>query len=423
MERMQATQQELLSLIEKRRSQYGQVLVSSVLIKNGDLWRNSLTHFMALPKEAQYKLPKTLDYSDIIAIKTLISIDELKEVANQLFSGKVIIRGLPPIDFKGHYYSTFELYYKSGDEYINSKWPSNVYHIVSEDSTRGPINRRRIATTDAPFFPMGEDLLSYWMGLNVSRYGQFWNSIIIILPNYQARITDLTIESKILKIGVETNEIKESDIVGKLYCSLDNEKRVEDFSFKDNKASVEIEEIPDILAVSLISKVTGEVLDFRTSYDPFADPDIEIEPDSSSVEMLIGFGENEHVEFKESLSAQHGIIQSAVAFANTDGGVILVGVNDNGGVVGVPDPKPEETISNIIRGNTQPDIPTRIRTVTIDGKKVVVVQVMAGEDTPYWYRDNGTFVRVNATNRHASPSEIKQLVNKKQRASNPSPDF
>lgn len=52
------------------------------------------------------------------------------------------------------------------------------------------------------------------------------------------------------------------------------------------------------------------------------------------VEKLISTGENEEIEFKENFDFK-GIVETAIAFANKRGGVILVGVRNNGTVVGL----------------------------------------------------------------------------------------
>ena len=57
--------------------------------------------------------------------------------------------------------------------------------------------------------------------------------------------------------------------------------------------------------------------------------------DAETVAAWLAAGEGEHTEFKEKYSSR--VIESLVAFANTAGGRVLVGVNDRGRIVGLPD--------------------------------------------------------------------------------------
>ena len=87
------------------------------------------------------------------------------------------------------------------------------------------------------------------------------------------------------------------------------------------------------------------------------------------VEKLISIGENEKIEFKENFDF-NGIVETAVAFANKRGGVILVGVRNNGTVVGVQIGR--ETLrdwANKISQNTDPLVIPELEVEEIEGKK------------------------------------------------------
>lgn len=54
------------------------------------------------------------------------------------------------------------------------------------------------------------------------------------------------------------------------------------------------------------------------------------------VEQIIGQGENAQVEFKEALNGlPQSFYETAVSFSNTDGGIVLLGVDDSGCVIGI----------------------------------------------------------------------------------------
>lgn len=82
------------------------------------------------------------------------------------------------------------------------------------------------------------------------------------------------------------------------------------------------------------------------------------------------FVESSHLELKEMINGDFK--KEIIAFANTDGGEIYVGVTKNGNIVGVADTEKEmERISSMIHDGIHPDlIPfTSMETVSIEGKK------------------------------------------------------
>ena len=65
-------------------------------------------------------------------------------------------------------------------------------------------------------------------------------------------------------------------------------------------------------------------------------------------------GESSHVEFKTQDVHPNSLAEEIVAFANFDGGVILLGVNDAGEPVGCTRPDLEEAVINVCRNNVRP---------------------------------------------------------------------
>ncbi|MBO5523417.1 MAG: ATP-binding protein, partial [Roseburia sp.] len=65
--------------------------------------------------------------------------------------------------------------------------------------------------------------------------------------------------------------------------------------------------------------------------------------------------ETEHIEFKSQMTDE--IYKEVIAFANTDGGTIYIGIDDNGNEVGIDDVDETYTrITNGIRDAIQPDV-------------------------------------------------------------------
>lgn len=95
------------------------------------------------------------------------------------------------------------------------------------------------------------------------------------------------------------------------------------------------------------------------------------------IKLLIKEGEGLAVEFKEKYSSR--IDQDMVAFANTKGGVILVGVSDEGKVVGAKlKNRLKAEISDLAR-KCDPQIPIK-KISQVD--KVIAIEVLQGEERP-----------------------------------------
>ena len=91
----------------------------------------------------------------------------------------------------------------------------------------------------------------------------------------------------------------------------------------------------------------------------------------AEIEELIGKGESETVEFKEKFDNE--AIETAVAFANTNGGIILIGVFDKGGIKGVEVGRDTiEKITNKILQATDPKMYPKISTREVNDNRLTL---------------------------------------------------
>ncbi|MBQ7436544.1 MAG: putative DNA binding domain-containing protein [Oscillospiraceae bacterium] len=138
-------------------------------------------------------------------------------------------------------------------------------------------------------------------------------------------------------------------------------------------------------------------------------------------------GETKNVEFKVELPKKaERYTKTLVAFANTQGGKLVIGVDDDTHeVVGVDADdlfEVMDSIANVVSASCEPQIiPDITLQTTEDGKTLVIVTVAPGANRPYYLkaegRDNGTYIRVAGTTRHASPEKIRELILEGARAS------
>jgi ATP-dependent DNA helicase RecG len=129
----------------------------------------------------------------------------------------------------------------------------------------------------------------------------------------------------------------------------------------------------------------------------------------SELEYIIQQGDNSSVEFKEYGIRPESLAKEMVAFANSQGGVILLGVTDQGAVSGIPaDFALEEWVMNIARDRIIPAFDVQFNQHTIDNKILAEIVVSKGKDKPYQTAGK-YYIRVGTTNRIASQSELMRL--------------
>lgn len=125
------------------------------------------------------------------------------------------------------------------------------------------------------------------------------------------------------------------------------------------------------------------------------------------------FLENENTEFKSQFTDE--IYKEVIAFANTDGGNIFIGVDDKGNEIGLDDPDDIYTrITNGIRDAIQPDVTMFIRYM-LQKNKIIKIEVSEGSYKPYYLKSkgikpNGVYVRQGASSVPASMDMIRQMI-------------
>lgn len=132
------------------------------------------------------------------------------------------------------------------------------------------------------------------------------------------------------------------------------------------------------------------------------------------VQRLIEEGEGFELEFKRKVSSPQKIARTISSFANTGGGVILFGVDDDGSIVGIESEKSElDLIDESARILCDPPVEMEIKIVPFNRRDVIVVFVEESGDKPHYAKDeNGessVFIRVKDNTVIASKEVVKVL--------------
>ena len=128
------------------------------------------------------------------------------------------------------------------------------------------------------------------------------------------------------------------------------------------------------------------------------------------------FQERETVELKAIVVED--IIKEIIVFANCEGGKLYIRVQDDGIVSGLDNP--DETslqISNMVRDAIKPDLTMFLHyeTVTVDGKKIVAVDIQQGTERPYYIAKKGlrpedVYVRQGYSSVPATNTAIRRMI-------------
>lgn len=128
------------------------------------------------------------------------------------------------------------------------------------------------------------------------------------------------------------------------------------------------------------------------------------------------YQENETVELKSIVVDD--IKKEIIAFANSDGGTLYIGIRDDGEVVGLNDPDGTALqVSNMVRDSIKPDVTMFLHYKTIEeaGKKIIEINVQRGTDRPYYLakkgmRPEGVYVRQGYSAVPATDTAIRRMI-------------
>lgn len=123
--------------------------------------------------------------------------------------------------------------------------------------------------------------------------------------------------------------------------------------------------------------------------------------------------ESERIEYKSQMIED--LYREVIAFANSNGGVIYIGIDDQGNLTGIDNVDETYTrITNGIRDAIAPDVTMFVRYI-IQDNKVIQIEVGEGSYKPYYLKSKGmkpnsVYVRHGASSVQASPDQIRKMI-------------
>jgi len=132
------------------------------------------------------------------------------------------------------------------------------------------------------------------------------------------------------------------------------------------------------------------------------------------IELIHG-GESSNVQFKERLPHQDSLAQEMVAFSNTGGGLLIIGVNDKtGSLNGLSFDEIQTTnrqLVNVASQSVFPSINITTETVNVEGSNLIVVEIKEGFSKPYKDQLGSIYMKNGSDKRRVtSNDEISRLL-------------
>lgn len=136
------------------------------------------------------------------------------------------------------------------------------------------------------------------------------------------------------------------------------------------------------------------------------------------LQKLVAQGEGKFLEFKRKAAFPEKIVREMIAFANTGGGTVLIGVDDNGAIPGLKYPEDESHVIRKALNSCRPALQFEEQSIPVGGARTVLrYDISESKRKMHYLVRNGSkdaFLRVNDQSIRAS-REMREIVTRAQR--------
>jgi hypothetical protein len=392
----------LLKAIETYRAEYKCGFIRVAIKKDEGKFYAATITFTDNDKIAD----DTLDYGVLLLIRRKLSVDDTIGVIERIYDFSTLEFNEFKFQFQGSFSQSESISSISKWRYLACEYPRVYANISLQTGISLPYYP--LVKPGKPLYPDGRKAVLDFLEMS----GESPESNLIIqVPDYRVRISKMIISGNRVKVNVEARIT--APLLAKFYADAGQSgdfNRADSYRMKSNdvkmsNGSVEYE-FPkkfDYILVSLMNGETGELLDYRGNDFRWSSEGVEIEMNEEGLRELISRGENLNQEFKQELR-DDDFLETVVAFANTKGGIILLGVNDNCHVTGCKIDSVQ--LNNLIEGNLDPKPKYKIKYWQLDNKPITAIEVEEGDNKPYVHREKGPYVRSSSNDRPPTRPEM-----------------
>lgn len=411
---------EIAMLVSKNSEYFSTGYVKLVLGRTGDSF-NIHSGVISFLLKSELIEDGIIDYGDILFVTETFEPRHIKKILEELSQKETIsISQFESLQVKGKFQQIQHIPSKNSMGYLYSPWPRYyIQYALSQSNVRLP--NEPLAKPGLPVYPDGRKAVTDFLDL---RTANITNSILIQIPKFRLRIEDLVISGKSAKLQITSNAESEK-IIGKFYADMEIQSvyvterfyamHSPELEFVDNQVEFSFDDDFEYILGLVMDAETGEVLDYRGysfGYGPVEGVTLDLQ--ALEIQEIIRRGENIQVELKQNLDNPDRIMKTVVAFANTRGGRIFIGVSDDLRIIGFDHTKNDQ-IENYITGNLDPLPNFEITNVTVKESPITILEVSEGNNKPYSHRELGFFVRSGGSNRSATRTDMDKIYEERQR--------
>lgn len=420
MEKTKLVLRELFELWESRAHTYGEVSFGAAIVNENAAWKNLFTYFLPLQRTDRAPSGVSADYKDFKILSGSLKLRDVEELLTKLSeTNELSIPALPAVPLEASLYpGSSRRFCTSSEEWFPVGYPCFEYRWSIGNDSQGTLPQRTIYSINLPIYPGGkeaiEDLLRIQLG---GRSGRS-SDLVALAPDYRGRLSELRLSTRGVEVSIDCpTGSDDGDLFAKIYFEAPSGARLQgSLDFKDRKATFEADTFPRNLIVALASKSTGDLIDersFRAGYG-YTQAGIAFETTEQSIENLILAGESDTVEFKRELPKKREDLAVTISsFWNRLGGQILIGVENDGRIVGFEAQGIADTITNIVSDLCEPAVQATVKDAKVGDNRIVVVTVPEGKDKPCMVKGKGPYVRSGATSRPATRYELDEMYKDK----------
>lgn len=417
-----------LAALSERLNNTDRLHYRLALIRDGAGWHLHTLFLEAFPVGGRAAVPFTYEYDFALFSSGMLD----RQMACEWLSQRAGELTPSASDGQAH---QFVLYPFSGQinwcrlrsydstDFQPAPWPITRYDVTGSSTSVPSTDRGFLLSDDAPFFP---DFRTALLKLvyQVDNLEPYLNSslsplVCVRIAETEAWLRDIKITPSAIRISVEGSSVGGAQLIVSDAAQTMLQRHLTEAGATECLLS---NGVPTTLYV-VLSRGGGWLdqyhRDERWQLYQREQDNVEIEtpPPSAEleVEALTSGGEGPRVEFKRELADdKKRFLNTVSAFANTAGGTILLGVDDNGVVCGMTGDinRLRDTVTQTIQSNMVPIPSFDIEVRQLNGKTVIVVRV--GQTATHACGVNAAdpryYVRRGATNSPATPEEITNLV-------------
>ncbi len=305
----------------------------------------------------------------------------------------------------------------------------------SENLGENDLPSEPILAPHSPPFVHGAHAMQEWLHKNRDAWESERDSapweLMTILPDTRIRITDATWAQTLLTVMLEVGVPEQTYEVQVLYGGS-SDKRHDIAVATPGQLHFQIPEGTETVHIFIIDD-TGELLSqrsLRRPVDVVSAKSANVSEEEQTRLELLG-GEGARVEFKpyvesKDQSKEAELIKTVVAFSNTEGGRLYVGVDDSGVPQGFSELKRAtkrtddnvdlhiksitDRLDQLFRSNVKPPPRYELKVHDKEGRPVIIVDVKKGDQPPYATSQNEYFVRHGSSSMRPDPSELRRLM-------------